>query len=140
MKEIHCVPSHKPFLLPVNAINVPGFDMKTVYKNRICTSASLSIHGEAQTFWCKIIKAANAGHGLTKHSNVRKQRTFKDNDPITIALHTHFKTLMETTEVQASQFVKNEVGDSTVETITQDNEDDIVYLPSSNGMRPLYYC
>ncbi len=64
--------------------------------------------------------AADLGYSPTRHGNVGTTNCcFKSNDPVTIALHAHFCKLMESAEVCATCFVKNEVdGTVTFTTLT----------------------
>mmetsp|Transcript_23950 Transcript_23950/g.50463 ORF Transcript_23950/g.50463 Transcript_23950/m.50463 type:complete len:88 (+) Transcript_23950:847-1110(+) len=56
-----------------------------------------------------------------------------------LSLHSHFETLLGMAEVRAMRFVTCEVDGGGQRTVTWDNDNDHVYLPSNDGTRPSYY-
>ncbi len=83
--------SYKQFLLTVNTINVPNFEMNTVCSNKICTLALLLMFLEGRTFLTNAMTAADLCCRPTRHGNVgTMNHYFKSNNPLTIALFTHF--------------------------------------------------
>ncbi len=126
--------SRQEYIFPVDTTNLESFDMDIVNTNKICTSALLSLFGQGQTFWQKITKISDTGVCAKAHGNTGKKRSFQPEDQSTKALHDHFKALVSMGEVRATRFVREAVGD----TSTRD-DNDAIYLPSSNGTRPSYY-
>ena len=73
-------------------------------------------------------------HGLKG----RATRAMQPTDPRWAPLREHFNELLGLGEVRATKFIKKIV-DGMQNTTTKDDDDGSVFLPATNGIRPMYY-
>ncbi len=113
--------------------------MQIVYKHKVCTSSFLTMFGLSRDFWSHVTKVATIGLMPSLHGNCGKKRAIDPDNHTTTVLHSHFEALLGMAEVRATRFVSDTVDGISQRTVTQDNDNGNVYLPSNDGTCPSYY-
>ena len=108
--------------------------------HQICSDAMLAVMGVTRKRMTPIIKAFNLAGVPKQHGNKGRSNQIKEDDPRMPPIREHFSILLTLGEVQPTKFIYTGVDDCTTrEARNDDPEDDFVYLPQSDGIRPCYY-
>ena len=129
------------FVLPFDGTDVVMCEATETKMNNatLCRSAlgHLLDLGEAMLVRCK--KLARTTGVYPKHGNTGKRnKSFKDDSEVMVALRKHFEMLEKLGEVRATRFISRLV-EGMLQTDTRDDEEEYIFLPACNSKRSCFF-